>query len=147
MSKEMGSVVVAPSNEELNGDTASVPLNLRGDDLDKTLQDARFVIGDFVDCAIFPPLGDGTVVSHPRTQGYAGGSRTASALPRENGFSRGRGGGYGGGGRGGYGGGYGRDFGGNIPSGEWRRGERLPDTGYGSGRGYDGRRDRGRGPY
>ncbi|KAL9623025.1 MAG: hypothetical protein Q9160_002744 [Pyrenula sp. 1 TL-2023] len=146
-SKEMGSVVVAPSVENGNDNSGSVPLNLRGEDLDKTLHDARFVIGDFIDCAIFPPLSDGAVVPLPRSQAYPGGSRTGPPPPRENGYTRGRGGH--GGGRGAHGAsGYGRDFGGNIPSGEWRRGERLPDTSHGGGRGgFDGRRDRGRNPY
>ncbi|KAI5288441.1 hypothetical protein KEM54_005215 [Ascosphaera aggregata] len=37
------------------------PLKLHGDDADKTLQDMRFVIGDYIDCAIQSPLADGSV--------------------------------------------------------------------------------------
>jgi histone deacetylase complex subunit SAP18 len=128
LSKEMGSVVIsAPPN--VNGNSA---VELEGDE-DKTLEEARFVIGDYVDCAVFPPLSDGSTVS----RGSAG-MRGA----RENGYGRVRGGGYGMGSRGsynnGYGGSRGGDFSAPIPSGEWRRGERLPD----SGGGYRG----GRGP-
>lgn len=102
ISKEIGSVVI--------GDDG-----IGGEDLNKTLEDCRFIVGDFVDCAIFPPLGDGSVAPQARPYG------------RENGYNRPRGGGYGPRGRG--------DFGSNVPSGEWRRGERLPDPGFG-GRGY-----------
>lgn len=97
MSKEMGSVVVSPEEEghtNGNGDAAG-GYNLDGEDAEKTLADARFVIGDFVDCAVFPPLSDGSVV--PRTGiGMRGGGP-----PRENGFRGGFGGGRGGR-RGGY---------------------------------------------
>ncbi|KAL9111683.1 MAG: hypothetical protein Q9227_003957 [Pyrenula ochraceoflavens] len=166
ISKEMGSVVVAPEEEvvdddndhPMNGDEPPAAssiggLNIRGEDADKTLQDMRFIVGDYVDCAIFPPLGDGSVAPGVRAPSYSGGR---GPQPRENGYGGGRGrgsymgsGGGGGGavgGRGGYGGSYGRDSGVSMPTGEWRRGERLPDTGgYGGGRGYDGRRGRGRG--
>ena len=98
MSKEIGSVVIG---EEIGGD-----------DMNKTLEESRFIVGDFVDCAIFPPLGDGSVAPARRENGYRP--------------------------RGGYGG---RDFNSNVPSGEWRRGERLPEQGYGRGFG----RGRGRG--
>lgn len=131
LTKEMGSVVVsAPEYSNGDGDAA---IRLEGDDADKTLEDVKFVIGDYIDCAVFPPLSDGSVAGRgsfgPRGQ-------------RENGYGRVRGGSYGGqGGRGGYNGSAPRsvDFGGagSIPSGEWRRGERLPDGGgfRGGGRG------------
>lgn len=141
-SREMGSVVIAPSDGggHVNGDASAgtgavKKFNLEGDDADKTLADVRFVIGDFVDCAVFPPLSDGSVA--PRSAGGGGGLRGGPGPPpmRENGYGRVRGGSYGASGRG-YGGGGRGDFGGNIPSGEWRRGERLPDSGYrGYGRG------------
>ena len=81
----MGSVVIAaPEHSNGNGNG---PVRLEGDDTDKTLEDARFVIGDFIDCAVFPPLSDGTVVSRGSIRGGGG--------PRENGYGRIRGGGYG----------------------------------------------------
>ena len=149
VSKEMGSVVVAPDDLDEEGATnGAVPaaVKVRGDEADKTLQDARFVIGDYVDCAILPPLPDGGVapplVREARGPSYSAPGRGMSGPPgmvRENGFGRGRGGGY----LGGAGPGFGR--GGSVPSGEWRRGERLPDSGYG-GRGYSSR-GRSRGGY
>ena len=131
-SKEIGSVVIAPSgNGYSNGDGAIAAADVEGDDAEKTLADSRFVIGDFVDCAIFPPLSDGSI--EPRPTGMARGG----GLPpyRENGYGRVRGGGYGGGrgysGRG--------EYTANVPSGEWRRGERLPDASYRGGFGRGGR--------
>lgn len=121
LTKEMGSVVVS-APEHSNGD-GNAAIRLEGEDAEKTLEDVKFVIGDYIDCAIFPPLSDGTVV---------GRGSIGPRGPRENGYGRVRGGGYGGqGGRGGYNSGAPRsgDFGnaGSFPSGEWRRGERLPD--------------------
>jgi len=136
LSKEIGSVVVS-APEYSNGDAEGRP-KLEGDDADKTLEDARFVIGDFIDCAVFPPLSDGTVV------GRGSASASARGGVRENGYGRVRGGGYGLSGRGSFNGHgpRGNDFGapGSIPSGEWRRGERLPDPGgfRGGGRGRRG---------
>lgn len=136
VSREMGSVVIsAPSDG-----TEEKKLDMTGDDAEKTLEEVRFVIGDFIDCAVFPPLADGSVVARSSVSGRGGGGM------RENGYGRVRGGGYGLSGRGGahsrgdYGGGSG-----NIPSGEWRRGERLPESGGYRG-GYSGRGGRGR-PY
>lgn len=101
------------------------------DDAEKTLADARFVVGDFVDVAILPPLSDGSVA--PPVQGGRGppGGPIGSGMrafgpPRENGGGR-RGGGPGGRG---------------LPSGDWKRGERVPEEW--GGRGGWGRR---RGPY
>ncbi|EXJ83345.1 hypothetical protein A1O1_06966 [Capronia coronata CBS 617.96] len=147
LSKEMGSVVVsAPLSEYANGGGESgagvaAALKLDGEDADKTLEDARFVIGDFIDCAVFPPLSDGSVVSRGSVSARGGGA--APAGPRENGYGRVRGGGYGlgrGASQNGYGGprgASGGDFGApaTIPSGEWRRGERLPESGFRGGRG------------
>ena len=123
-------------------------------DIDKTLQSARFVIGDYISCAVFPPLVDGAVApplsalsaSSAGGAAMSGGNfgRTYSSggagrpLGRENGYPPG---GYGGS----YGGGGGRSRGNgrfdgssrNVPIGEWRRGERLPDSGPGGG--YRGR--------
>ncbi|KAI9711238.1 MAG: hypothetical protein M1820_002225 [Bogoriella megaspora] len=115
-------------------------------DAEKTLQDAKFIIGDFVSVAILPPQANGMVAAPPPPAGtsssFSGsrggradfGARTAALPARENGFSGG--GGYRG--RGPGRGGFGMDRG-SVPSGEWRRGERLPDApagvGYGRGRG------------
>lgn len=121
-------------------------------DAEKTLASARFVIGDYISCAIFPPLPDGAVAAPPplasagyRAPGTYGGRGGGGG--RENG-SAGRGD-YGGrgeyGGRGDYGGFRGRGGaryeggrGGGVPPGEWRRGEvpqGPPGGGYGRGRG------------
>lgn len=113
---------------------------------ERTLGEARFVIGDYVDCAVFEPLGDGSVAAAPRRgeyggsvsgRGGGGGGGGYGGPPRENGYGRGRGGM-----RGGYGGGAGGGgrLGEGVPTGEWRRGERIPD-----GRGYGGGYGRGRG--
>ncbi|OAG36704.1 hypothetical protein AYO21_09088 [Fonsecaea monophora] len=85
LSKEIGSVVVsAPEYSNGGGDGrrgGGSAVQLEGDDADKTLEDARFVIGDFIDCAVFPPLSDGTVVSRGSVSGRGG--------SRENGYGRG----------------------------------------------------------
>ena len=154
MTKELGSIVIGdggpgilPDEEEaaiVAGGVMAGPLN---GEPEKTLQDAKFVIGDYIDCAIVPPLDNGGVAP-PITGG-----------PVRGGFGGGRGGNdFGGrgnrddggfgyrGGRGGMrGGGFGQ---GMVPQGEWRRGERLPDRGEripdgpsgggGRGRGYGG---------
>lgn len=144
VSKEMGSVVVSASEYTTNGssgrkeEATKASYELGGDDAEKTLGDLRFVIGDFIDCAVFPPLSDGTVV--PRSS--VGGPVRSGY--RENGYGRPRGGGGFGMSRGGFGGARG-DFGGNMPSGEWRRGERLPEGGFRGGS-YGGRGGR-RAPY
>lgn len=167
----MGSVVinadaVEEQQNEVNGDDdednggGAPGVKFRNtEEAERTLADSRFMIGDFIDCAIFPPLPDGSVAPGGQRTSYAaggvGGSRgmgmgmgAGPPPPRENGYGRSRGGGYGpgrGDGLGGGGGGRGPDFsGGRLPPGEWRRGERLPDSGY--GRGYGGR-GRGRGGY
>ena len=143
-------------------DPESVPATSRLEgDLDKSLESARFVIGDYISCAIFPPLVDGAVVSASAAAAASGpgvgvggggggnfgrsyGSRQGG---RENGYPpSGFGGGAGGGGGGGggpYGGGRPRGngrfdgMGRSVPISEWRRGERLPDNGPSGG--YRGR--------
>ncbi|RDW89832.1 SAP18 family protein [Aspergillus mulundensis] len=141
LSKELGSVIVGPresSDEEAERSGAPAPrgpFRLQGNDAEKTLQEARFVIGDYVDCAILPPLEDGSVappIAGGRGPGIGGGMRAF----RDVGFGGGRGG------RGGRGGG---DRG--IPSGDWRRGERLPDRDGGRGGYGGGRRGGGWAPY
>ncbi len=158
VSKELGSIVlgvdgqgVLPSgNSNGSGDESANIVTggpLAGDlggEPEKTLQDARFVIGDYVSCAIYPPLPNGAVAPAPASgasvRGGAGGSIRAAGVAsgggggslraepasgdRENGFSEFR---VRGSGRN-----YARDSAlrgsGGVPSGEWRRGERLPDA-------------------
>lgn len=164
LSKELGSVVVGgegpgimPTDEEANVVTNGPMAGELNGEPDKTLQDARFVIGDYISCAIFPPLANGTVAPPPgpgsggvRSGGglrggisdFGGGRGGVLGGPRENGFGgfRVRGGARGG--PGGFNGGRLGD--GGVPSGEWRRGERVPD-GPGGGRGFA--RGRGRGGF
>jgi len=157
MSRELGSVVVgARTGDEAEdmdvdgegegggssaGDVAEALKQLDGDP-DKTLGDAKFVIGDYVACAILPPLADGTVQAAPAP--LPTGPR---GPPHRDNFGGGRRGDYanGSGGRGDFGGGYGRggprgggggggryddrrgSGGGGVPQGEWRRGEAPPD--------------------
>lgn len=115
---------------------------LEQDDSEKTLADARFVVGDYVDVAILPPLDDGSVA--PPVQGGRGppagplgGGMRAFRGPRENGGGR----------RGPGPGGVRGPPGNGLPSGDWKRGERLPeDRGGGSSNGGGGWGRR-RGPY
>ncbi|KAK5122603.1 hypothetical protein LTR85_003866 [Meristemomyces frigidus] len=158
--KPLGSVVIGGQDADINGDIDAtngdaVKENLEGD-ADKTLLDARFVIGDYVACTIYAPGPDGRIAAapppRPLREMYAGGR--GPPPPRENGggYGRGGGGGYRGGygGRGGGGGG-GGGFGAAPPFDDWRRGERLPpgggDRGYGGGGGGGYGRGRGGRPY
>ncbi|TGZ79843.1 hypothetical protein EX30DRAFT_396675 [Ascodesmis nigricans] len=99
----------------------------------KTLGEAQFVVGDWIDVAVYPEGHGG--VSAPRGFGAGRG-----APMRENGM-----GGYKirGPGRGGFG-----DRLGGVPPGEWRRGENLDDVerGPGMGMGRGGGFRRGGGP-
>lgn len=148
--KELGSVVIGAGNpggeDDLNGLGEA-----EDDDGQKTLDEARFVVGDYVSCAILRPLETGAVAPASNAQTRAAGfggfggfgeGRMGPAGPGARGdhafgYSRGRGG------RGGPGGGFGggrRDgMGGFVPKGEWRRGEELPEppAGRGRGRGRD----------
>lgn len=197
LSKDLGSVVLGGDGEGVmpTAEEATVvpegPMagELHGEP-DKALQDVRFVIGDYISCAVFPPLANGGVAPPPgpavgaaavgvgRSGGggrgagdYGGGGRMGGEYGggrmggeyasrgggggRENGYGgfRGRGGvggvGGGGGAAGGGAGGRGAPYGGGprfgdggLPSGEWRRGERIPEgpggRGYGRGRGRGG---------
>lgn len=136
---EEGERGLLPTEEEEKLVPSGVMAGVLEGEPDKTLQDARFVIGDYISCAVFPPLADGAVAPPP--SGGVGRGRGA--------YADGPGRGYGGGfrGRGGgvmRGGGLfdGDRIGGEgVPSGEWRRGERVPDgpggfRGRGRGRGY-----------
>jgi histone deacetylase complex subunit SAP18 len=141
--RQLGSVVVgrrdAEEHTEDMDDDSKLINDLEGD-AEKTLADARFVIGDYVACAIYPPGQDGRVVPVPpppaRGPGFAGG-RGPPPPVRQKGYGGGGGYGRGGGGyRGGYGGGRGGGgFGAVPPMGDWRRGERPPGGGGGGGGG------------
>ncbi|GBF64401.1 histone deacetylase complex subunit [Trichophyton mentagrophytes] len=140
ISKDIGSVIIKPKKVEDEGEG----ITLEGDEADKVLHDVRFVIGDYIDCAILPPLADGSVAPPlpsrgPSTSSVGGGMRAFGGGPfsRDSTLSRSR-----------YGPGRSGMMSGSnqasVPSGEWRRGERIPD---GSGRAYGrGLRDGGR-PY
>lgn len=139
--KELGDVLVGaesgvgPSEEESVVITAGPMAGLLGGEPSKTLQDARFVIGDYIDCAVFLPGNGSSVDGHVDAgrRGVRDYSGSGRGVPRED-YDRfgGRGGGRGGPFRGGRPG-----EGWGVPSGEWRRGERLPDGGV--GRNYGGR--------
>ncbi|KAJ6031635.1 hypothetical protein N7540_002367 [Penicillium herquei] len=140
LGKELGSVIVGPRDspyrkEEEADDLGEArarpgPLRFQGSEADKTLQDARFIIGDYVECAILSPLEDGSVAP-PIRAGHGpppmGGGMRAF---RENGFGRP--------GRGGPRGGDRGDRGAppQFPMGDWKRGERLPEGGRGGRRGW-----------
>lgn len=118
--KEAGSVVIG---ETSNG--------MEGVDVDKTLADARFVIGDCVAVSIFPPNSNGEIISMSSAMS-GGGLRDFSmgrpaAVPRGGGRMR-----------------DGGAFGGGVPPGDWRRGD-LPPASSGGGGGYGRRGPRGRG--
>ena len=174
LAKELGNVVVGasgggeggikdeggikgelPSDEEAKVVVGGPMSGVLEGEPGKTLQEARFVIGDFIDVAIFAPGESGAAAAAPLV-----GSRGRGGYGYEY-RGRGRGGdGYGGmrGGENGYaggGGGFGRmrgygnstvgRLGEGVPSGEWRRGERVPEGfarggsgGYGRGRGRGG---------
>lgn len=158
--KRLGSVVLGSTpkgkNEATNGDQEDDAAGLGEEaitgDESKTLADANFVVGDYVDCAILPPLANGDIAPVIRTASFAS---TGPRPPPQNGFDgRLNGGGYGGRrGRGGFedsgrlGGGFGGDSrGGGVPNGEWRRGD-VPPSGSAAPvyRGGSGGRGRGRG--
>lgn len=113
--KDLGSVVIGGARAE-SGD-----LEVAADQR-KTLGDARFVVGDYVSCAVLPLLPDGSVAPASNAKrGSTGEDRKdfRGGLPslHEGFYARGRGG------RGAW-----PDVGGRIdfPTGDWRRGERLP---------------------
>ncbi|CAO2652373.1 Nn.00g006560.m01.CDS01 [Neocucurbitaria sp. VM-36] len=159
ISRDIGSVIIGANAEEedvdMNGGDASTvaeALKQLDGDPDRTLADVKFLIGDYIACAILPPLPDGGVpAAPPPLSGPGRGPPGAyGGRGRENGFN-GRGDyGFGRGGRGGRF--DDRRPSGGVPSGEWRRGDALPEREPGYGRGGRGRgggdgdwRDRGRG--
>lgn len=122
--QDMGSVVLGDGGPGIVTDADDAPKE--GETVEaessKTLAEARFMVGDYVTCAILPPADDGTVTP----------ASAASAARNRGGAPRG-----GAGQRGGRGGGFGGGFGGRGGQGmgEWRRGERLPEAPMGRGRG------------
>ncbi|KAI9807044.1 MAG: hypothetical protein M1825_005761 [Sarcosagium campestre] len=170
VSKELGSVVLGGdgggggAGSRLDDEVSGIVAGGRmagelGGEPSKTLQDARFVIGDYISCAVLPPLPNGSVAPPPApgggrlggtgggggARGDFGGGRALSGsagVPRENGFGSGfrvRGNG-----RGADFGSRGGGMGVSVPSGEWRRGERVPE-GPSGGRAGSGSYGRGRG--
>ena len=161
MTKDLGSVVVGSSTSDMDtsGDTLMNGTSALEGEAEKTLQDARFIIGDYVSCAILPPLANGTVAPPPgsgmggparggygggnglQRGGFGGGPRDDYRNGRDGGPQRNDLGGGGYGGRGGRGGGGGGGLP-SVPMGEWRRGEQVP---YNSGSSYGRGRGRGNG--
>lgn len=108
-SKDLGAVVP-------NGDAA---LDNVGK---KTLSEVAFVVGDWIDVAVYPEghggvgaTGGGRSGGSGGSSGFGGGRGGVLGGPRENGFGGFR---VRGGARGGVG----------VPQGEWRRGERVEDN-------------------
>src|SRR5688572_4329496 len=56
--KDLGSVIIGTGPTEDDGEE----LWDRADE-DKTLGDARFVVGDYISCAVLPPLDDGSIAA------------------------------------------------------------------------------------
>jgi len=102
----------------------------------KTLSEVSFVVGDWIDVCIYPEGHGGVGATGNGRSGFGGGRGGVLGGPRENGF-------------GGFrvrGGARGAAMGGvSVPSGEWRRGERVEDNvplqEGGGGGGGGGRRD------
>lgn len=143
--KDLGSVVVGDGGPGISAEAEemeSVGGVTAGSEAEssKTLADARFVVGDYISCAILPPSkDDGSVqpASAARVgRGFGPGQARSTADPgpppmgasRQNGFGsvslRRPPAVFGGGGGAGV-----------LPVGEWRRGERLPEGPSGRGKG------------
>ncbi|KAM6484174.1 Sin3 associated polypeptide p18-domain-containing protein [Trichoderma sp. SZMC 28011] len=132
--KELGSIVIGegyPGAE--NPDDADPDVMKDDSEKDKTLADWRFVVGDYISCAILPPLSDGSVAPPSNARR---GSISSGRESRGSSF------------RGGYPGrdsNFSRNHGrqsrapswrdNRFPSGDWRRGEQLPEGPPGGSRG------------
>ncbi|KAF1914714.1 Sin3 associated polypeptide p18-domain-containing protein [Ampelomyces quisqualis] len=145
ISRDIGSVIVGARGRNDDADmhdgdrvTIAEALKQLDGDPDRTLADVKFLTGDYVACAILPPLPDGSVPAAPPPVAAPGRGGPPSgpyggARGRENGFNA----------RGDFGSGRGRGgrfddrLGSGVPSGEWRRGEAPPERelGFGKGRG------------
>ncbi|EFX04146.1 sin3-associated polypeptide [Grosmannia clavigera kw1407] len=141
--RDLGSVVIG-------GEGYVALASPNSDDGRKTLADARFVVGDYISCAILPPLPDGSAAPASTARSGrgsgAGEGRTTMMPPGGGGDRRDefrrwkRGGGAGSGPNGGPGGGPGLWTDPRVPAGDWRRGERVPDGPWSrGGRGRGGR--------
>lgn len=147
MVKDLGSVVLGDGGPGLDADAADAPRTLEPADAHRTLADSRFVVGDYVSVAILPTLSDGSVAPAGsarmgRGTGVGEAGRVAGRAPptardreREDGRGFGGRGGRTGRSRGAPYDGFGRGAPASLPTGEWRRGERLPDPPAGRGRG------------
>lgn len=120
--KELGSVVIGaggPGVEEA-GDKMTTN-NGKGK---KTLADIKFVVGDYISCAVFPPLEDGSIVSPTAAKGDSvSGPRPPAGVGYQGGFPpRESGAGRGASRR--------KDRASEVPFpiGEWRRGEKVPNN-------------------
>ncbi|TID17882.1 Histone deacetylase complex subunit SAP18 [Venturia nashicola] len=143
--KRLGTVVLGATTPSTNGitngdeDDAGLGDEAITSDENKTLADARLVVGDYLDCAILPPLENGDIAPVPRIQATPPTTFSGRSNGGDYGGRRGRGG-FGDAGR--LGGAFGGDRGG-VPNGEWRRGD-VPPGGFDrGGRGRGGRGGRG----
>ena len=137
-SKELGAVVPIGSDDPFDAVAR------------KTLAEVQFVVGDWIDVAVYPEGHGGVGADGLPSRVFSGGRGGVLGGPRENGFggfkvrggARGAGGGSGGSGAGGGvggSGGPGGGPGGGGGGGEWRRGERIEDFDrLGAGRGGGG---------
>lgn len=142
--KRLGSVVLGATPRSANGtangeeDDAGLGDEAITKDENKTLADARLVVGDYIDCAILPPLENGDIAPVPRLHAVPSTQFAGRLNGGDHSGRRGRGG-FGDAGR--LGGGFGGDRGGGVPNGEWRRGD-VPPAGFersGRGGGRGGR--------
>ncbi|KAK5664233.1 hypothetical protein OQA88_449 [Cercophora sp. LCS_1] len=132
--KDLGSVVIGLGGP--GAGTEEGGSEVGSDEGSKTLNDAMFIVGDYISCAILPPLdltGEIQPVSAARMGRGAGageGRGSMGALPPPR-YGRGGAAGAMGDLVRGYGGRdpgrRGRGRSGGFPQGEWRRGEQLPD--------------------
>ncbi|KAK8111520.1 uncharacterized protein PG998_007977 [Apiospora kogelbergensis] len=108
MVKELGSLVIGDGGPGLDPEDPELAKQIDPDtDANKTLADARFVVGDYISVAILPSLEDGTVAptSSARMGRGAGAGEAGRVRDRFTGMASGPGGhrhrenGFGGGGR------------------------------------------------
>ncbi|CAI7662946.1 unnamed protein product [Penicillium crustosum] len=78
LSRDLGSAIVGPRDSTLRAEDDENkearprpgPLRFQGSEADRPLQDARFIVGDYIECAILAPLEDGSVA--PALNGASG---------------------------------------------------------------------------
>jgi histone deacetylase complex subunit SAP18 len=135
--KNLGTLVIGAGGPgaEFGDDVGGEAMVGAQRDSEKTLRDVRFVVGDYISCAVLPPLADGSVApaSNARREPAStfrdlrGGGRSSQPGREMTDRFSDRGG------RAGWRDGAGA--GGGIPMGEWRRGEMLPEDSRRRGRG------------